>query len=529
MKLPLTKPFITEEEFELIKQPLETGWLVQGPFVKEFEDKIAEFTGAKYAVALNSCTSGQFIMSEIIGVDADDEVILPAFTWISTANSIEYYGGKPVFCDIDIHTFNIDVNRIEAKVSRKTKAIYPVTLFGLTPDMSSIRTLAGENSLKIVEDCACGLGAKMNDTHCGLFGKGGVLSFHPRKSITTGEGGMIITNNERVYHSARVLRDHGAVKNDYERHKGIRSFEMTEYPNLGHNLRMTDLQGAIGVARARVPEYEEVSDLLADVFEEVLFEEIDAGLTYFENEDVILQRIYQNAAGYHADSDANNLRYDYTFQTVLNKDTLASQPTISRVNNKVNKENMKQLQQVNFNLLDKVYTLSPPEEIIFDLDSTNCSTYGQQYGAAYNYHYGANGFHPLLMFDGVTGDLIKAKLRAGNVYTSRKAVRFIGPVFKKYSKKFRKIPLYLRADSGFAKPGIYRMSEEHNIFYTIRLKANAKLYELANPFEEKSTAYESSKITMNRKVAEDYDEWNIEMIEQRTSELAQAMVQIWEM
>jgi len=204
-----------------------------------------------------------------------------------------------------------------------------------------------------------------------------------------------------------------------------------------------------------------------------------------ENEDVILQRIYQNAAGYHADNDANDLRHDTTFQIVLDKKTLASQPTISRVNNKVNKENMKQLQRANFNLLDKIHTLSPPKEIIFDLDSTNCQTYGQQYGAAYNYHYGANGFHPLLMFDGVTGDLIKAKLRAGNVYTSRKAVKFIGPVFKKYSKKFRKIPLYLRADSGFAKPGIYRISEEHNIFYTIRLKANAKLYELANPFEEK--------------------------------------------
>ncbi|MGM0497285.1 MAG: DegT/DnrJ/EryC1/StrS family aminotransferase [Bacteroidota bacterium] len=251
MKLPITKPFITEEEFELIKQPLETGWLVQGPFVKEFEERIAAFTGAKYAVALNSCTSGQFIMSEIIGVNENDEIILPAFTWISTANSIEYYGGKPVFCDIDIQTYNIDVHQIESKINSKTKAIYPVTLFGLTPDMIAIQSLARKNSLKIVEDCACGLGGKMEDTHCGLFGDGGILSFHPRKSITTGEGGMIITNNEQVYQSARRLRDHGAVKDDYERHKGIKSFEMTEYPTLGHNLRMTDLQGAVGVAQSK--------------------------------------------------------------------------------------------------------------------------------------------------------------------------------------------------------------------------------------------------------------------------------------
>jgi len=251
MKLPITKPFITEEEFELIRQPLETGWLVQGPFVKEFEEKIAAFTGAKYAVALNSCTSGQFIMSEVIGLCEKDEVILPAFTWISTANSVEYYGAKPVFCDIDIHTFNIDVNQIESKINSKTKALYPVTLFGLTPDMTTIQSLARQNLLKIVEDCACGLGAKKEDTHCGLFGEGGILSFHPRKSITTGEGGMIITNNEQVYNSARRLREHGAVKSDYDRHKGTRSFEMTEYPVVGHNMRMTDLQGALGVAQSK--------------------------------------------------------------------------------------------------------------------------------------------------------------------------------------------------------------------------------------------------------------------------------------
>ena len=204
-----------------------------------------------------------------------------------------------------------------------------------------------------------------------------------------------------------------------------------------------------------------------------------------KNEDVILQRIYQNATGYHADSDANDLRYDNIFQTILNKDILASQSNISRVNTKSNKENMKQLQKANYNLLDKTHNFKPPEEIIFDLDSTNCETYGDQYGSAYNYHYGANGYHPLLMFDGATGDLIKAKLRAGNVYTSRKAVRFVGPVFKKYSKRFKEIPLYLRGDSGFAKPGIYKIAEEHDILYTIRLKANAKLYDLAQPLEEK--------------------------------------------
>jgi hypothetical protein len=204
-----------------------------------------------------------------------------------------------------------------------------------------------------------------------------------------------------------------------------------------------------------------------------------------ENEDVVLQRIYQNAAGYHADDDADDLRLDSLFKTILEKEILASQPTISRLNNHVDKENMKQLQQANFNLLDRIYEIEPPEKIIFDLDSTNCETYGKQYGSDYNYHYKANGYHPLLMFDGVTGDFIKAELRAGNVYTSRRAVRFIGPVFKEYRKKFKEIQLHLRADSGFATPGIYRIAEEHNISYTIRLKANAKLYDLAEPFLKK--------------------------------------------
>ena len=204
-----------------------------------------------------------------------------------------------------------------------------------------------------------------------------------------------------------------------------------------------------------------------------------------ENEDVIMQRIYQNAAGYHADDDADDLRSDSVFQEILEKDDLASQPTISRVNNKVNKNTMKQLQTANFNLLDKVYASKPPEKIIFDLDSTNSETYGDQYGAAYNTHYGADGYHPLLMYDGNTGDLIKAELRSGNVYTSRQSVRFVGPLFKKYSKKFKNIPLYFRADSGFAMPGLYNISEEHDIFYTIRLKANSKLYDLAQPFTEK--------------------------------------------
>jgi len=250
MKIPITKPNFDKEEYELITKPLGTGWIVQGPYVKEFERSIAEFTGAEYAVAVNSCTSGQFILSRVIDLQPDDEVIVPSFTWISTVNSIEFLGAKAIFCDIDIDTFNIDVIQIEEKITAKTKAIYPVHLFGLAADMQEIMRIAERHDLKVVEDCACGLGAKLGNIHCGLFGIGGIFSFHPRKSITTGEGGMIITNDEKVATIASSLRDHGAVKTDYDRHHEKGGFLLTEYAYLGYNMRMTDIQGALGVAQA---------------------------------------------------------------------------------------------------------------------------------------------------------------------------------------------------------------------------------------------------------------------------------------
>jgi dTDP-4-amino-4,6-dideoxygalactose transaminase len=249
MHLPITKPYITARDYELVKDTLDSGWLVQGPRVKEFEKRIARFTGAIYAIAVNSCTSGQFLMSRILDLQPGDEVILPAYTWISTANAIEYLGAKPVFCDISLETFNIDTSLIESHINRYTRALYPVNLFGLAANMVEISHIAENYHLKVVEDCACGLGAKIGPTHCGLFGQAGIFSFHPRKSITTGEGGMIITNDQNIDRLARSLRDHGAESSDYSRHTCGKSYKMSEYPILGYNMRMTDLQGAIGIAQ----------------------------------------------------------------------------------------------------------------------------------------------------------------------------------------------------------------------------------------------------------------------------------------
>lgn len=195
-----------------------------------------------------------------------------------------------------------------------------------------------------------------------------------------------------------------------------------------------------------------------------------------KNEDVLRQKIYQRIAGYTTDDNSDELRYDPTLTTILDKNSLASQPTLSRFNNKLNKDNLKQFNKINELLLDKVYSIDRPEQIILDIDSTNFETYGKQYGSAYNSHYSANGYHPLLVFDGLTGDLLKAELRSGNVYTSRKTVAFIGPLLKRYSNKYRCVDIYIRGDSGFALPQLYEIIEEHDGKYSIRLKANAALY-----------------------------------------------------
>jgi len=255
VKIPITKPYFTEEEKELVQKPLETGWIVQGPFVKELEKNFCEFTGAEYAAAMNSCTSAQFVASKILGLKAGDEVIIPAFTWVSTANAAEYLGARPVFVDVDFDTFNIDVNKIEEKITDKTRAIFPVHLFGLPADMNKISEIAGKHKLKISEDCACALGGKINGKHAGTFGACGCFSMHPRKSITTGEGGMLVTNSRETADLAVSLRDHGADRSDLERHQQSEGFLLPEYKYLGYNYRLTDIQGALGVAQFNKLEY----------------------------------------------------------------------------------------------------------------------------------------------------------------------------------------------------------------------------------------------------------------------------------
>ena len=249
MNIPIAKTNLLDTEINAVLEPLKSGWLVQGPKVKEFEEKWSTFTSANYSTAVTSCTSALHLSLAALGFGPGDEAIVPAFTWISTANVVEHLGGKVVFCDIDLETFNIDVSEIESKITAKTKAILPVHLFGLSADIDPILDLARRYNLWVVEDAACGFGAKYKGQHVGVFGNTGCFSFHPRKSITTGEGGMITTNDHLLTEKIKKLRDHGAAITDLQRHHGARPYLLADHPVAGYNQRMTDLQGALGSAQ----------------------------------------------------------------------------------------------------------------------------------------------------------------------------------------------------------------------------------------------------------------------------------------
>lgn len=249
LTVPIARTSLTEDEIQSVLGPLRSGWLVQGPKVREFEEKWSAFTGAQHSVAVTSCTTALHLSLAALGFGPGDEAIVPAFTWIATANVVEHLGGKAVFCDIDLDSFNLDVDDAARKVTSRTKAILPVHLFGLSADMNPVLELARKHGLWVVEDAACGFGSTYHGRHVGTFGHAGCFSFHPRKAITTGEGGMITTDDGALADKLRRLRDHGAAMTDLQRHLGARPYLLSDHPDAGYNQRMTDLQAALGAAQ----------------------------------------------------------------------------------------------------------------------------------------------------------------------------------------------------------------------------------------------------------------------------------------
>lgn len=249
MNIPITKTVFGPEEMAIIQKPLESGWVVQGPYVKQFEDKFSAFTQSQHSIATSNCTTALHICVAALGLKPGDEVIVPAFTWVSTANVVEYMGARPIFCDVDRATFNIDVAQLAGLITERTVGMIPVHLFGLCADMQPLLEIARKHQLWVVEDAACAFGAWYHGQHAGTLGDAGCFSFHPRKSITTGEGGMITTARADMEKLSRSLRDHGASRTDHDRHHNKAAFLLAEYNHLGYNYRMTDIQGALGCAQ----------------------------------------------------------------------------------------------------------------------------------------------------------------------------------------------------------------------------------------------------------------------------------------
>jgi len=252
MNIPITKLCLGEDEVGAVREVLKSGWLVQGDKVIQFEDMVKAMVETKHAIACTSCTTALHMALLSLGVGTKDKVAVPAYTFVATPNVVEYVGGKVVFVDIDLETFNIDVNALY-KAGRVRTAI-PVHLFGLCADMTKIMRWARVEKVTIVEDAACSLGAGCPEGKAGSIGDIGCFSFHPRKSVTTGEGGMMTTNRDDLARKVRALRDFGFEVTDIERHKSGQTV-LPQVEMLGYNYRMTNIQGAIGVEQMKKYDY----------------------------------------------------------------------------------------------------------------------------------------------------------------------------------------------------------------------------------------------------------------------------------
>ncbi|MCP4377362.1 MAG: DegT/DnrJ/EryC1/StrS family aminotransferase [bacterium] len=245
--IQIAQPDTGQEEWQAVREPLMTGWLTQGPKVAEFEKAFASRHNVTDALATTSCTTALHLIMAAMEIGPGDEVIVPSFTWVASANAVVYCGATPVLADVDPTTFNLDPNDVARKVTDRTKAIIAVHLFGLCADIDAIAQAAP--GIAIIEDAACAAGAVYKGRSAGTLGIAAAFSFHPRKSITTGEGGMITTNDPKLAERMTMLRNHGASISEEQRHHGPHPYLLPEFNLLGFNYRMTDLQGAVGLVQ----------------------------------------------------------------------------------------------------------------------------------------------------------------------------------------------------------------------------------------------------------------------------------------
>jgi perosamine synthetase len=247
--IPVARPSIGEEEQVAVLQVLRSGWITQGPRVAEFESAFAAYVGCRHAIAVSSCTTALQLALLVQGIGPGDEVICPSLSFIATANSIASTGATPVFADIGLKTYNIDSAHVEALITERTRAILVVHQIGLAADMDALSAVARRHDLPIIEDAACAIGSSYNNELIGRpIGRMACFSFHPRKILTTGEGGMITTDEDELAERLRRLRQHAMSLSDVARHNA-RTIATETYDEVGYNYRMTDMQAAIGLVQ----------------------------------------------------------------------------------------------------------------------------------------------------------------------------------------------------------------------------------------------------------------------------------------
>ena len=244
--IPIAKPYLNQEDAQAAYDVIMSGWITQGPRVQEFEEKFAAYTGAKHAVAVSNCTTGLHLAMIVAGIGSGDEVICPSMSYIATANSIMYVGAKPVFAEVHPETYNLDVADAEQRITSKTKAILLVHQIGMPADIDAFRALCDKHNLVLIEDAACAAGSSYKGKKIGSHSDLVCFSFHPRKVISTGDGGMVTTNNEAFAERMKLLRQHGMSVNAGARH-GATKIIFEDHLEVAYNYRMTDIQAAVGI------------------------------------------------------------------------------------------------------------------------------------------------------------------------------------------------------------------------------------------------------------------------------------------
>lgn len=284
------KQKIDEDDINSVVKVLKGDYLTTGPIVSEFENSVAKYVGTKYAVAVSNGTAALHMACYAAGISEGDEVLVPAITFAASSNCVLYCGGKPVFIDIDPKSYNIDINKIKEKITNKTKAIIPVDFAGQSVDMDSILKIAEEYNLIVIEDAAHALGSEYKNEKVGSKAHMTEFSFHPVKPITTGEGGVVVTNSKELYEKMILFRSHGITRNSelMTENQGPWYYEQID---LGYNYRLTDIQSALGLSQIK-----KLDDFILKRREIVnkyneAFKELEEIVTPFENE--------YSKSGYH--------------------------------------------------------------------------------------------------------------------------------------------------------------------------------------------------------------------------------------